>query len=82
MDTSKLGVVAAQLMDQLAEEAEDNECIGDVMVLAEIRGNDDEGPYTFISWRCSDEREWVQRGMLHAGLDHKRVPVRSDEDED
>lgn len=70
----KVGVLAAQLMDQMEEESEpeDNETIGEVMLLAEVRGTDANGPYTYITWRCSDKREWAQRGMLHAGLHQER----------
>jgi hypothetical protein len=77
MDTSKVGVVAAQLTDKLADGEKSlggEERVGEVMLLAEVRGTDDDGTYTYIAFRCSDEREWVQRGMLHAGLEFHRQP--------
>jgi len=40
---------------------------------------EDGSEWTYIAWRCSDRREWVQRGILHAALDQERV---TDEDED
>ncbi len=83
MDTSKVGVVAAKLMEKLAEEAaqEEGQQVGEVMLLAEVRGVDDDGPYTFIAFRCSDEREWVQRGILHAGLELHRQPSDLEDDD-
>ncbi len=83
MDTSTLGVVAANLMDDLAKdqaEIGDDQELGEVMLLAEVRGQDAEGAYTYIRFRCSDEREWIQRGILHAALDQERQGS-DDEDE-
>lgn len=74
LDTSKVGMVAAALMEDLASEAapgEEQE-VGTVMLLAEVRGEDEDGTYTFIQFRCNDERTWVQRGLLHAALEQNR----------
>lgn len=76
IDTSKLGIVAANLMDDLVKdqaEAGDDQTLGEVMLLAEIQGEDEDGPYTYLRFRCSDDREWVQRGMLHSALDQERL---------
>jgi hypothetical protein len=77
MDTSKLGVVAANLMDDLTKdqaEIGDEQELGVVMLLAEVRGEDEDGTsYTYIRFRGSDDREWIQRGILHAALDQERV---------
>ena len=70
----RVGLVAAQLMEKIEADSEptDDERIGEVMLLVEVRGTDEDGPYTYIEWRCSDEREWMQRGLMHAGLDSER----------
>jgi hypothetical protein len=84
VDAGKVGVAAAQLMDDLvADQGEigDDQTIGEVMLLAEVRGTDETGDYTYIRFRCSDDREWVQRGLLHACLDQDGERV-VDEDDD
>jgi hypothetical protein len=65
-------------MDLLAEDAADEEAaemeLGEVMILAEVKGRDEEGDdWTAIRFRCSDPRFWVQRGMLSAALDGERL---------
>lgn len=83
MDVSKLGVVAADLMEYLArdqEEMGDEQTLGEVMLLAEIRGTDEDGTYTYIRYRCSDDRVWVQRGIMHAALEQDCQPDEDDED--
>jgi hypothetical protein len=82
MDTSTLGVVAASLMDDLAEdqaEIRDEQELGVVMLLAEVRGEDEDGSYTYIRFRGSDDREWIQRGILHAALDQEWKAAEEDE---
>jgi hypothetical protein len=72
IDASKVGVTAAQLMEDLEKdqaEIGDEQTVGEVMLLAEVRGEDEDGSYTYIRYRCIDERQWVQRGMLHAALE-------------
>lgn len=71
MDTTKLGEVTAALMELIDAENPDAE-LGEVMVLAEIQGTDEEGGWTGIRWRCSDSRYWVQDGLLYAALNCDR----------
>jgi hypothetical protein len=80
IDATKLGQVSAALMEYLDDNVEDGAELGEVLILAEVRGVDDDGSFTYIQWRCSDERDWVQRGMLHAALDSDRVPDLGDDD--
>lgn len=86
IDAGNVGIIAASLMDDLVADqqaAGHDQEIGEVMLLVEVRGKDDDGGYTYIKFRCSDERDWVQRGLLHACLDQdKAVDVDVDEDED
>lgn len=73
MDTTRLGEVTAALMELIDSEEENSE-LGVVLVLAEIAGTDEDGDdWTSIRWRCSDPREWIQYGMLHAALCSDRV---------
>lgn len=70
MDATPLGVVTAKLMEHLSED--DSAELGEVLVLAEVLGKDDEGDWTTIAWHCSDDRAWVQLGLMHAALDSYR----------
>ena len=65
MDTQRLGQVAALLMERIASRyAGEDWHVGDVIVVVEIDSKDD----TVIETECSDEREWVQNGLLRAAL--------------
>lgn len=69
MDTTKLGEVAAVLMERLALEADEEDMeLGEVMIVAEVNGKDEDDGWTGIAYRCSDDRTWVQCGLLHAAL--------------
>lgn len=77
IDASKVGVSAAHLMEDLEKEQTElaeEQTIGEVMLLAEVRGEDEDGSYTYLRFRCTDSREWVQRGMLHAVLEQDCRP--------
>lgn len=85
IDAGKVGIVAADLMDDLISDQQEighDQQIGEVMLVAEVRGDDGDGGYTYIRFRCSDEREWIQRGLLRACLDQERVTEEPDADED
>jgi hypothetical protein len=73
MDATRLGQVTADLMDHLNEDPPGESAeLGEVLVLAEVKVTDPEGDWTYIAWRCSDERAWVQLGLMHAALDQER----------
>lgn len=86
MDTTRVGTVAAELMEGLAEGWEDHPHdveIGEVLILVELRGDDGDAGWTDVAFRCSDPRQWVQRGLLHAALSSDDVePLAPDEDDD
>lgn len=61
IDTSEVGIVAARLMDDIeTEHADEDLSIGVVMLIVELCGQEE----TLIRYRCSDERLWIQRGLL------------------
>jgi hypothetical protein len=85
IDASKVGISAAQLMEDLERdqtEIGEKQTVGDVMLLAEVRGEDEDGTYTYIRYRCTDDRQWIQRGMLHAALEQDSRPDFGEDDED
>jgi hypothetical protein len=70
MDTTKLGKIAAELMERLAKEERQDDEIGAVAIVVETRGTrEDESGYTVIQVECSDPRYWITRGLLQAGLE-------------
>jgi hypothetical protein len=77
---AKIGTTAAKLMDSIESEGEDVE-IGEVMLLVECRYKHDDDEYSGIDFRCTDERVWVQHGMLHFALNAVRQSYESDNDE-
>lgn len=65
LDTTKLGEIAAGMMERLAESYEDYDVeVGTVALIVEVRS----GEWTAVTYRCSDDRSWVQRGLMHEGL--------------
>lgn len=85
LDTTRVGQVAAELMEAIADEHGDADVeIGEVAVVVEVGTTDDadadEG-WTTVNCRCSDHRRWVQAGLLDAA---KRAVFASSEraDED
>lgn len=72
----KLGALAAELMEQFEEaEVEDGYegRLGEVVIVAEvdidkIHGADEDG-YTAIRTRCTNGKQWIQLGLLEAGIE-------------
>lgn len=63
MDTSKVGHVAAGLMEKIATEHADGGLrVGTVMLIVEL---EDEAQ-TGIVTRCSNPRDWVKLGLVEA----------------
>jgi hypothetical protein len=79
LDTTKLGQLAAELMDSLAEAYEDDEGaeIGTVAIVVEI-----EGPgWTGVDYRSTDQRRWVQEGFFDAPKRAVRLSARNGGDD-
>lgn len=66
LDTTRLGEIAANMMESLAESYETHDVsVGEVALIVEIRSGD----WTAVTYRCTDERAWVQRGLIRQGID-------------
>jgi hypothetical protein len=64
-DWGKVGVIAAELIDTLAEQYEGEDVkIGVVAVVVEITS--DEEAWTSVQYRCNDARRWIQVGLFDA----------------
>lgn len=82
MDTTRVGVLAAQLMESIERKHrhENGEeapvVIGEVMLIVEVKADPDASEEAFVNAyedfaavlesECTDERIWVQVGMLRA----------------
>jgi hypothetical protein len=67
VDTSRVGLLAAELMESIAEEHGDDVELGVVAVVVEIDippSTDEEYGATLIEMRCSDKRRWIQAGLF------------------
>lgn len=80
IDLSPAAITAADLIDVLGEQLEDDASIdsesievGVVGVIVEVnyRGSDGED-YTALQYRCSDARRWVQSGLFQRVADTLR----------
>lgn len=65
VDLGPIGRVTADLMDELERELDEDDVIGVVAIIVEIRSPD----RTTISYRCSDARQWIHRALLREALD-------------
>lgn len=66
LDTSRIGVLAAEWMASLEEsykDYDDDVEIGEVMLLVEIASAKGDG-WTAVAWRCTNPKNWVQRGLI------------------
>jgi hypothetical protein len=64
IDTSLVGHVAAELMDQVSEQFGDNAAVETVAVVVEVRHFDGEQDATTITCVSSEPRAWAQSGLL------------------
>lgn len=63
MDTSKVGQVAAGLMERIADDYDGEGLeVGTVMLIVEL----EDGNRVGICTRCSDSRDWVKLGLIEA----------------
>jgi hypothetical protein len=87
MDTTRLGQLAAGLMESLAEEYGEVEGaeIGVVAVIAEVdmpAKDDDDPGWTSVQYRCTDARRWVQSGLFIAAERGVRMSSTVDEEDE
>lgn len=72
----------AHILDILAEEhPEEDTKVGLVLLVVELQDADS----SWISYRCSDHRPWIQRAMLAEALELANVPpdeITEDNDDD
>jgi hypothetical protein len=68
LDTTELGELALQLIDQLADSHQDDEevSIGVMSIVVEINGTYEGQGSTWVEYRCSDPRVWIQNGLFAA----------------
>jgi hypothetical protein len=65
IDTSKLGHVAADLMDRVGRQFGPDASVGTVAIVVEVsHPDDDAAEATTITCACSDHRAWAQSGLL------------------
>jgi hypothetical protein len=85
IDTSVVGTLAAEFMERIEGEYGEGATIGISMVVAEVTipGVDDDDPgSTEILYRSTDDRGWVQNGLLVAARRAVFSATQPDEDED
>jgi hypothetical protein len=76
IDTSMVGHVAADLMEQVAERFGEDATVETVAVVAEVHHSDGEEEATTITCGCSDHRAWAQSGLLRFAarlVDHQAM---------
>jgi hypothetical protein len=73
-DWGQVGVIAAELIDSLADSYADEEIeIGVVAVVVEITGGKlDEENWTAINYRCNNPKRWIQRALFEEAKDVAR----------
>ena len=70
IDTQKVGRLAAELMEQISGQFGDEAAVETVALVVEVRHQgEDGGGSTTITCRCSDDRAWIQSGLLRFGAE-------------
>ncbi len=66
LDTTKLSTLALDLIERLAADYEDTPSaeVGVVALVVEI----DSEEVTYVEYRCSDQRKWVQAGLFETAV--------------
>ena len=97
MDTTPVGHIAAELMEEIAERYDDAPVvIGEVMLIVEVKADPSADSNEFvgdfedfaatIEDSCTDDRVWVQMGLLSAIMEGKKrfweVEDRSSDEDD
>lgn len=79
LDTTKLGQVAAELMESLANSYEGYDVeVGTVALIVEVNASE----WTAVTYRCSDPRVWIQKGLMRAGISAVNAANGHGEDDD
>lgn len=79
LDTTRLGVIAAGMMESLAESYADQDVeVGEVVLLVELRGGDN---WTAVAYRCTDNRSWIQAGLMQEGCKAVEASRRTTRDD-
>lgn len=94
METRKVGILAAKLMEEIAQKYEDGPCvIGEVMLVVEIKadpeksiedweGSEFEDFAATVETRCTDDRVWVQMGLLNFASEGQKLYFQLDAEDD
>lgn len=76
IDASELGVLVAGFMESIETDFGEHATLGTIAVIAEVNVDEENDPnghgYTQLTYRCSDQRRWVQSGFFEAA---KRATV-------
>lgn len=68
LDTTSLSTLALELIERLATDHEDTEDaeVGTVALVVEINGRYEDQEATWVEYRCTDSRRWIQIGLFEA----------------
>ena len=72
LDAARMARFAAESIDQLEELMKDDPGaeLGEILIVAEIKNiTMDSDTGTAVRFACTDDRFWVQRGLLESALD-------------
>ena len=67
MDTTRVGTIAAELMENISEKYGEDATLGVVAVVVELdvpASDENEHGETHIVYRCSEPRRWIQAGLF------------------
>lgn len=74
-DLSHLGQIALELLEDMADVAEDVDMeVGEVMIVAELKGDG----RTTVMTRCTEDRAWIKLGLLEAASIFERAVLQPD----
>lgn len=68
IDTTDVGKLTAEFMDQIEADYGSDASIGTVAIVVEVDVPDDGPGATQICYRCSDGRRWLQAGLFRKAM--------------
>lgn len=66
LDTTKLSTLALDLIESLAEAHDEDAEVGTIALVVEVNGAHEGEPATWVEYRCTDPRRWIQAGLFDA----------------
>jgi hypothetical protein len=84
VDTHPIGNLVAEVMEEIESTYGESASLGIFAIVAEINIDEEDGPgVTHVTYRCNDNRTWIQAGLFEAAkyAAMNSAPLNEDDEE-